>query len=127
MKSERQGENMKKILLLALMLLFVIGCSPSNTEQKNTETPDPLAGGPNKLELVIYAQTAMENFLKVKIEPVYTIDDNYEVTKTLLRYVIIGPYKIDGVKRDVIVKLEFEDDKYEYYKIFQLKIDGKNT
>lgn len=117
---------MKKILLLVLVLLFVIGCSPSNTEQKNTETPDPLAGGPDRMALLTYAQTAMADILKSKVDLDLFEFDNYKIEKTLLRYVIIGPYKIDGVKRDVIVKLEFEDNTYEYYKVFQLKIDGKN-
>jgi hypothetical protein len=80
---------------------------------------------PKFLELISYAETAIEGITGQSVSPSVREDD-WSITKTNLRYVMRSDMKIGGISRDVIVKIEFSDTNYTDYIVFQLKIDGIN-
>ncbi len=83
--------------------------------------------GPDRIALITYVETALEDILKQKVE-VITWEfgaDDWDITRTLNRYVLKGRGQIGDAPYDIIIKLEF-DETYETYTVFQLKIDGKN-
>ena len=83
--------------------------------------------GPDRIALITYAETAMEDILKQDVSFLYIGNgaDTFDISKTNLRYIIKGKCKVDDAPYEVIVKLEF-DEAYETYEVFQLKLDGKN-
>ena len=52
---------------------------------------------------------------------VSTRETDWNISEVGLRYVLESVVDIDGAPTDVIVKIEFDDDKYESYTVFQLK------
>lgn len=114
---------MRKVINILCILIIVImlaGCG------KNQEKQESKNNEPNLIELVSYAETALESITKSKVS-VSVKEDDWNISKTGLRYVMSSELvEFDGVNKSVVLKLEFEDDKYEYYKVLQLKIDNKN-
>lgn len=112
------------ILLCFLLCLSLVACGTDQTSG-NDQKAD-FEEGPDFIALISYAETALENITGSNVS-VSTRKDDWNITKTNLRYVLSSQnVKIDGNTRDVIIKIEFEDDSYSHYKVFQLKIDGKD-
>lgn len=111
---------MKKIILILFITMscFLISCSSSSVDQENKE--------PDFIELISYVETVLEDITGFKVT-VSTKKDDWSIKQTGLRYVLSSPnVKFNEVVKDVIIKLEFEDETYAYYKVIQLKIDNKN-
>lgn len=79
---------------------------------------------PSFLELVSYAETAIEKISGRKAS-ISVREEDWKISKTNLRYVMQSQeVKVDGIKCEIIIKLEFEDSKFEAYKVLQLKVNG---
>lgn len=87
------------------------------------KTKTATANKPDFIELISYAETVLEDATEMPVD-VSTRETDWDVSEAGLRYVLESVVDIDGTPTDVIVKIEFDDDKYENYSVFQLKING---
>ena len=117
------------ILIIGLPIYFLVGSGSSGSS--NTGSNKGYAAtdknAPDSITLLTYAEISMEKILHQKVK-FSLYDSNYDISQTFLRFVIRAEdVKIGtSVRNSVIVKLEFENDKYDSGRIFQLKVNGVN-
>lgn len=87
------------------------------------KTKSATANKPDFIELISYAETILEDATEMPVD-VSTREPDWDISEVGLRYVLESVVDIDGTPTNVIVKIEFDDDKYESYTVFQLKVNG---
>ena len=98
---------MKKVVTLILAVLLIGSISTACGSTGSSKTKEPTF-----IELISYAETALEDITKKDVS-VSVKEEDWEITNVNLRYVLKSTVDIGGVPSDVIIKYEFEDKTYQ--------------
>ena len=102
---------MKKLIAVLLTVFLCLGLMACGSKQSQSGEGTK-EEGPSFIELISYAETALEGIIGSEVS-VSTKKDDWDIAKTNLRYVLSSPVvEIAGNPKDLIIKIEFEDDTY---------------